>query len=83
VLCLLDSLEDLPEPECECVQIDVDLDDASGCPAHGPHSELARRQREREADDEAAWAERLAGFFDGDDEDEGYALSTDMPGVAR
>ena len=26
---------DLPEPECECVRIDVDLNDASGCPAHG------------------------------------------------
>ena len=40
---------------CECVRIDVDRDDASYCLAHGPNSELARRQLEREAADEAAW----------------------------
>lgn len=40
---------------CECVRIDVDLDDNSRCLAHGPHSELARRQLEREAQAEAAW----------------------------
>jgi len=38
---------------CECVQIDVDLDDARYCPAHGPHSPAAKRQREQEADEEA------------------------------
>jgi hypothetical protein len=53
-----------PEPECECVRIDVDLDDASGCLLHGPHSEMARRQLEREAADEAAWAEAMAPVFE-------------------
>jgi hypothetical protein len=46
--------EDDFEPECACVRIDVDLDDARDCPMHGPHSELARRQKQQEADD--IWA---------------------------
>ncbi len=41
------------EPECECIQIDVDLMDARWCPAHGPSSEMAKRQRRQEAEDEA------------------------------
>jgi len=40
---------------CECRRIDVDLEDASDCPAHGPHSQLARDQRAREAADEAEY----------------------------
>lgn len=40
-----------PEPECACVRIDVDLDDARDCPLHGPYSELARRQKQQEAQD--------------------------------
>jgi hypothetical protein len=54
------------DPPCECVRIDVDLYDNRACPAHGPWSEAARRQREQEAADEAAYwqsgyVERLLG----------------------
>ena len=48
-------LEDEQEPPCECVQIDVDQDDARFCRLHGPHSESARREREQEAADLAAY----------------------------
>lgn len=52
--------------ECLCVRIDVDQDDASNCPAHGPHSALARRQLEREAAGEAAYWRGWKPFFEGD-----------------
>ena len=51
-------LEDEQEPPCECVQIDVDRDDARFCPLHGPHSESARREREQEVADLAAYYSR-------------------------
>lgn len=51
------------EPECECVQVDVDLFESRDCPAHGPHSEAARRQREQEAADEAEAARRIPFFL--------------------
>jgi hypothetical protein len=41
--------------ECECIQTDVDQFDARCCPAHGPHSYGAYRQRQHEADSEFAY----------------------------
>lgn len=41
------------EPECACRQIDVDMLDNRDCPLHGPDSELARRQKQQEA--QAIW----------------------------
>ena len=45
----------LGEGDCECVQVDVDEWDARGCPVHGLHSALSRRQRESEAEDLIAY----------------------------
>jgi hypothetical protein len=58
--------QDKPEPDCECIQTDVDYYDNRYCPAHGPNSEAARRQRKAEADDEAAAAARIP-FLIGED----------------
>lgn len=49
------AVEVEPEPECECRQTDVDMFDSRYCPLHGPHSEMAREQRQREVDDEFAF----------------------------
>ena len=53
------SVEDLLEPDCECVSIDVDEVDARDCLLHGPHSEMARWQRQREAEDLFAYYSHL------------------------
>lgn len=47
------------EPECACVQIDVDMDDNRDCPAHGPNSEMAKRNRHAEAQADADSAARI------------------------
>jgi hypothetical protein len=54
------------DPPCECVRVDVDEDDSSGCPLHGPHGPLARRDREREAQAESVAAARIP-FLLGED----------------
>jgi hypothetical protein len=59
-----DCAADIPEPECECVRIDVDLDDPNGYLVHGPASNMARRQLEREAADEVRWAEIMRSAFE-------------------
>lgn len=59
----IDMGEEEIEPACECVLVNEDYVDASGCPFHGPHSRLAREQREREADDQAEYY-RAAGGAD-------------------
>jgi len=44
------------------VRVDVDLEDARDCPVHGPRSELARREREQEAAEEADFWRGLDWF---------------------
>ncbi len=57
--CCASCADEQDDPPCECVRVDVDMDDASGCPLHGPEGPLARSQRRQEAKDEAAAAARL------------------------
>jgi hypothetical protein len=57
-----------PEPECECVNSTGRWDleesvDARNCPVHGPNGTKAKEERAREATENAAWAERMAGVF--------------------
>ncbi len=57
-----DEIDDDFEPECECIQTDVDMMDARHCPAHGPSSEGAKRQRRQEANDEANFWQGMEPF---------------------
>ena len=50
------------EPECTCERVDVDLYDSRDCLVHGPESDLARRNREAEAEAEAAFWRGMPEF---------------------
>ena len=59
---ILEDQDEDYEPPCECVQVDADEWSARWCPAHGPHSPTAKREREREAAEEAAWWQSMEEF---------------------